>query len=129
MNKMITKIINKMLIPVVFALSIIMVNSCTYHGITSNTIMKLQKGMTPDTIQTFLIDDLVVKEILMDNIKGKQIIVDIYMKSMGEIECEYMIAFADKKLVYFGYPYEFASHTDTFINEIGKQTMIKYKEE
>jgi hypothetical protein len=88
--------------------------------------MKLQKGMTPDTIKSFLVDDLVVKEILIDNINGKHIIVDVYMKSMGEVEGEYLVAFADRKLVYFGYPYEFASHTDKFINEIGKQAMLKY---
>lgn len=118
----------RIFITAVFAFCLFFVYSCVNTSLSSRTLMKFQKGMSPDTIKSLLEDEIIVKEINIDNINGKHIIVDVYMMSMGQVEGEYLVAFADRKLVYFGYPYEFASHSDKFINEIGKQAMRKFED-
>jgi len=38
----------------------------------------------------------------------------------------YFLAFRDGKLVFWGYPHEFARSTDPYINEIGKSALKDY---
>jgi hypothetical protein len=110
-----------------FLCAAIFMSSCTNTGITTSTINQLEKGISHNyVVNKILVDDLIIKEIVLDDIEGSEIIIDMFIKQMGEEGGEYLLAFADGKLVYFGYPWEFAVYPDKFINEIGKQAMSRY---
>jgi hypothetical protein len=46
-----------------------------------------------------------------------------YRLSSGDYSSDYFLAFRDEKLVYWGYPHEFARSTDPTINEIGEKAV------
>ncbi|MBW1743367.1 MAG: hypothetical protein JRJ47_08040 [Deltaproteobacteria bacterium] len=51
-----------------------------------------------------------------------------YILSSGDYRSDYFLAFKDNKLIYWGYPHEFARVDDPYINEIGEKGVIRLKE-
>lgn len=85
------------------------------------TISKLSKGMTEKEFYAVISPgDGVYKEIDIKYITDKKVNVKICFEAVAEMQSLYFIAFVDGKLLYWGYPYKFAVHTDPFINKIGK---------
>lgn len=86
---------------------------------------KLQKGMT-------------TAQVLNTVSKGPDDIFDIHISSrpnvqytiykftlkLGGITADYLAAFNDDKLLYWGHPYEFNRYPDPEINEIGREVSI-----
>jgi hypothetical protein len=60
-------------------------------------------------------------------ISGKQIYVHVFRsghyRNIGVMDSPFIYAYTDNKLIYFGYPFEFAFHKDPLINIIGKKTL------
>ena len=55
--------------------------------------------------------------------------VQVYALSMGNVTSDYLLAFKNDKLIYWGYPYEFMRHSDPAIVEIGRWTVEKIEKD
>jgi hypothetical protein len=96
--------------------------SCATMTITD--VGKLRKGMRMDEVKSIL--PLASKYNFPVGTTDSEIIikVSVYIVSSGSYSSNYLLAFRDDQLFYWGYPHEFARSTDTLINEIGQKAVI-----
>jgi len=68
-------------------------------------------------------------EFSLDSIhEGERVLIDAYYVVSGDYTAQYMLAFSEDRLLYWGYPHEFARSKDSFINEIGKQAVTRFRQ-
>jgi hypothetical protein len=105
---------------------------CCWFGscvqFTPATLDKFQKGMT--IAQTLDITPMSPRHeftISLPSDASAKLLVHTYILSIGEYKSDYFLAFRNDKLVYWGYPHEFARSSDPYLNEIGKVAVEEYK--
>ncbi|MCF7920881.1 MAG: hypothetical protein K9N06_13300 [Candidatus Cloacimonetes bacterium] len=83
----------------------------------------LRKGMSIE--ETLLITEVqpVLTFILGDVSTQDKIEVYIFRISSGDYRSNYLIAFKNDALLYWGYPHEFARSKDALLNEIGEKAV------
>lgn len=96
-------------------------------GMTVKTLLKMQRGMPESAYNNLLVDEKLTTEFTLDDIPGKKVKIKVFIKQESEIGYTFFVAFVDDMLYYWGYPYEYARHSDPLINEIGKKAYDKYK--
>jgi len=114
-----------------FIASIILLNGCNIysfrHGLKSQTLLMMQLNMPENVFDNLKTEDEIpIAEFNLDVIKEHKVDVRVFKKLNGQDISFYFIAFSDGKLLYWGYPYEFARHSDKFINQVGKLAYQKY---
>jgi hypothetical protein len=104
------------------------INSCAAPtGMSVKTLLKMQRGMPENAYNSILENEKMKAEFTLDDIIGKQVKIKVFTKSESEIGSTFFVAFIDGMLYYWGYPYEFARHSEQIINEIGRKALAKYE--
>jgi len=100
----------------------------TCKSVTLTDVGELHKGMNAEESKAAL--PVPPKyEFSLDSIDGNgPFLVDIYLLVSGDYSSKYILAFSDSKLLYWGYPHEFARSRDSLINSIGEQSVKKLNE-
>ncbi len=103
----------------IILISSLIIISCVTMTLTD--VGKLQKGMSIEEAKRSL--PLKPKnEFSLENM-GYNIRICTYILSSGDYGSNYFLAFQDGKLLFWGYPHEFARSNDSLINEIGKKSI------
>ncbi len=103
----------------------LMLGACAQF--TPETLDKFQKGMPLAT--TMDIAPVAPRQELTITVPSDakaNYKIHVYVLSMGDYKSNYFLAFRNDKLIYWGYPHEFARSSDTYINEIGKEAVEAY---
>ena len=96
--------------------------------LTLTHVSNLRKGMTIQESQTSL-NRSYQREFILNNISSTdKIIVRLYILSSGDYESNYFLAFVNDKLIFWGYPHEFARSQDELINKIGSEAVKQLQE-
>jgi hypothetical protein len=67
-------------------------------------------------------------EFSLDSIhEGEPVLVDAYLIVSGDYSSQYILAFSKERLLYWGYPHEFARSKDVFFNAVGEQAVARLK--
>lgn len=115
-------ILNKI---VIFLVSVIL-GACAHF--TPETLDKFQKGMPlATTLNIAPIAPHTEMSITIPSDAKSVYAIHVYVLSMGDYKSSYFLAFRNDKLVYWGYPHEFARSSDHYINEIGKIAVDEYE--
>ncbi|MBS1537425.1 MAG: hypothetical protein JST20_06715 [Bacteroidetes bacterium] len=118
MNKIIVKCI------LIFAVITSCLMSCSQF--TPEVLDKYQKGMAvSQTIDISPVSPKTEFNITIPSDPAK-FIIHVYVLSLGDYKSDYFLAFRNDKLVYWGYPHEFARSSDPYLNEIGKIAVEEY---
>lgn len=64
--------------------------------------------------------------ILLPSEPTAKMLIHVYILSVGDYKSDYFLAFRNDRLVYWGYPHEFARSSDPYLNEIGKVAVEEY---
>ncbi len=64
--------------------------------------------------------------ILLHSDPTAKLLIHVYILSVGDYKSDYFLAFRNDRLVYWGYPHEFARSSDPYLNEIGKVAVEEY---
>ena len=56
------------------------------------------------------------------------VLIDAYYVVSGDYSAQYILAFSGQRLLYWGYPHEFARSKDAFVNAIGEQAVARLRE-
>ena len=87
---------------------------------------KLRKGMT--IIESQRLTKISPKfTFAFDTIEGA-IEVHSYILSSGDYGSNYFLAYKNNRLIYWGYPHEFARSKDPLLNEIGEKAVGKLEQ-
>jgi hypothetical protein len=91
--------------------------------VTLTDVGNLRKGMTMEEAKTTL--PLPPKNEFSVETSNSSIQMQVctYILSSGNYSSNYFLAFQDNKLLFWGYPHEFARSTDSLINEIGEKAV------
>ncbi len=94
---------------------------------TPETLDRFQKGMPlATTLDIAPISPRSEMTITVSSDAKSVYTIHVYVLSMGDYKSNYFLAFRNDKLVYWGYPHEFARSSDPYINEIGKAAVDEY---
>lgn len=95
---------------------------------TLTHVAKLRIGMT--IVETLSVTNVSPKhKFILDNIDtADEIEVHSYLLSSGDYISNYFLVFRNKKLIFWGYPHEYARNNDPFINKIGQQAVSELDE-
>ncbi|MBK9249027.1 MAG: hypothetical protein IPM69_13155 [Ignavibacteria bacterium] len=110
---------------VILCLNCVILGSCTHF--TPETLDKFQKGMSMAT--TLSIAPVSPREefsVVIPSDTKAEYRFHVYILSIGDYKSDYFLAFRNDRLIYWGYPHEFARSSDTYINEIGKEAVNAY---
>lgn len=89
---------------------------------------KLQKGMTTaQVLNTVSKGPDNIFDIRIPSRPNVQYTIYQFTLKLGGITADYLAAFNDDKLLYWGHPYEFNRYPDPVINEIGREALIHSK--
>jgi hypothetical protein len=89
---------------------------------------KLQKGMTTEQVlNTVSKGPDNIFDIRIPSRPSMQYTIYQFTLKLGGIKADYLAAFNDDKLLYWGHPYEFNRYPDPVINEIGREALIHAK--
>jgi hypothetical protein len=111
-------------------MAVICVDSCVSKVgfMTLSNAASLRKGMSIAESKSVL-PQLPQYEFSLDSIhEDEPVLVDAYYVVSGDYVAQYILAFSKDRLLYWGYPHEFARSKDAFINTIGEQAVIKLKQ-
>ena len=91
---------------------------------TLSHVGKLRQGMTVEESQVVL--SVSPKYTFsLDIAEGNETIeVQSYILSSGDYTSNYFLAYRNNRLIYWGYPHEFARSKDSLLNEIGRSAVI-----
>ena len=91
---------------------------------TLSHVGKLRQGMTVEESQVVL--SVSPKYTFsLDIAEGNETIeVQSYILSSGDYTSNYFLAYRNNRLIYWGYPHEFARSKDSLLNEIGLSAVI-----
>jgi len=103
---------------------VLLLNSCV-HTLTLSNIAQLRNGMTSE--QTRLTVKTPPKhQFILHDVNPPDIIeVQTYILINGIYFSCYFLAFQNNKLIYWGYPHEFARIENPLINDIGRKAVRK----
>jgi|JI10StandDraft_1071094.scaffolds.fasta_scaffold306552_3 hypothetical protein len=100
---------------------------CSCSHFTPATLDRYKKGMSIEKV-TELSPVLPETEfeITFSNptVKVKVLVFEL---ALGSYNSVYFLAFKDDKLLYWGYPHEFARVSDPFLNQIGRVAVEEYE--
>ena len=104
-------------------LLVILVSMASCVTVTISDVGKLRKGMTMEEANATL--PLPPRSTFAVEMNDRNVKVQVctYRLSSGDYSSDYFLAFRDEKLIYWGYPHEFARSTDPIINEIGEKAV------
>lgn len=106
--------------------SILFLISCAQ--ITLRQVGKLRKGMTVEESQK--VTTVPPKYTFpLGMIKGEGAIeVHSYILTSGNYRTNYFLAYRNGRLIYWGYPHEFARSKDPLLNEIGRKAVSRLEQ-
>ena len=67
-------------------------------------------------------------EFSLDSIQDAPVLIDAYYVVSGDYSAQYMLAFSKDRLLYWGYPHEFARSRDALVNAVGEQAVSKLRQ-
>lgn len=98
--------------------------SCVHpqpHRITLWHLAKLRQGMTVEESQK-VTNKSPKHTFFLDGLEGNDTIeVHAYILFSGAYGSNYFLVYRNKRLIYWGYPHEFARSKDPVLNEIGRK--------
>ena len=104
----------------------ICLGGCTHLYISTNTLDTFSKGMTLAHVKTLTPSSPIHEfEITTANPSGR-VTVLVYELSIGDYKSDYFLAFGNDKLLYWGYPHEFARSSDIYLNDVGRIAVEEY---
>jgi hypothetical protein len=97
-------------------------------GITIGDVGRLRIDMTAQESQAEL--GRPPEHVFYVEVSGtaKRFEVHTYVLSSGSYDSDYLLAFEDNRLLYWGYPHEFARSADPILNEIGQKAVAALRE-
>jgi hypothetical protein len=95
---------------------------------TLSDAANLRKGMSAEESKAVLPEPPKFEFPLEPIGDASSILVDAYYVVSGDYSSQYILAFTDGNLIYWGYPHEFARSRDSLVNAIGEQAVSKLKE-
>jgi hypothetical protein len=112
------------------AVAALLVVTCasTVGRMTLSDAANLRKGMSAEESKAALPEPPKFEFALEPIGDESSILVHAYNVVSGDYSSEYILAFTDGKLLYWGYPHEFARSRDSLVNAIGEQAVSKLKE-
>jgi hypothetical protein len=95
---------------------------------TLRHVGKLRQGMTVEESQK--VTNISRKyTFFLDTIEGDgPVEVHSYILSSGDYRSNYFLAYRDGRLIYWGYPHEFARSKDPLLNEIGRKAVNRLEQ-
>ena len=111
-------------------MAVICVDSCasSVGFMTLSDAANLRKGMSVVESKSVL-PRLPRYEFSLDSIhEDEPVLIDAYYVVSGDYAAQYILAFSKDRLLYWGYPHEFARSKDAFINAIGEQAVTRLKQ-
>lgn len=100
---------------------------CSCAQFSPETLDRFHKGMSVS--KTLDISPKSPKNeftILLHSDPTAKLLIHVYILSVGDYKSDYFLAFRNDRLVYWGYPHEFARSSDPYLNEIGKVAVEEY---
>jgi len=120
---MLTKITPAMKFVITLAIVTVVLTSCSSFELSDAN--KLQKGMSPSTVlNTVSKGPDRVFDISIPSRPNMKYTIYMFTLKLGGITADYIAAFNDDKLLYWGHPYEFNRYPDPVINEIGREALV-----
>ena len=109
---------------ILLILTTVCIMSCSQF--TPEVLDKYKKGMSiAQTLDIAPVSPLTEFNISIPSDPSK-FTIHVYVLSLGDYKSDYFLAFRNEKLVYWGYPHEFARSSDPYLNEIGKIAVEEY---
>lgn len=111
-------------------MAVICVNGCASKVgfMTLSDAANLRKGMSVVESKSVL-PRPPKYEFSLDSIhEGEPVLIDAYYVISGDYSAHYILAFSKDRLLYWGYPHEFARSRDAYINAIGEQAVTRLKQ-
>lgn len=90
---------------------------CTRAVISTYDLARLQKGMSQARVEARL--DARPDEQFVVHLVDESYIVQVFRMSSGGYLSDYLLAYQDDELMFWGYPHEFARAHDPKVNRIG----------
>ncbi len=111
---------------IALTLAVLFLASCSSFELSDAN--KLQKGMTSaQVLNTVSKGPDKTFDIRIPSRPNMQYTIYQFTLKLGGITADYVAAFSDDKLLYWGHPYEFNRYPDPVINEIGREVLIHSK--
>jgi hypothetical protein len=114
--------------PLLVALAASLIGCVTTASMTIADAGRLRRNMSSAEAQSVLLSSP-RHEITLDEVGDSgPILVDDFLLVSGDYSSRYLLAFSDGRLLYWGYPHEFARSRDPLVNAIGEQAVSRLKE-
>lgn len=107
----------------IFLISLSLIILSCANNLTLSKISPLRKAMAEEEVNS-IIQTETNREFSIKIDSTKEIIdVRTYTLSSGSYDSNYLLCYKENKLLFWGYPHEFARSNDKIINEIGKKSV------
>jgi hypothetical protein len=99
----------------------ILLIGCLPPTVSVRELGELRKGMNETTVVQIMRHQPLYRFVLEEF--NRPVWVDVYRLNTGGAFADYFLAFQDYRLVFWGYPHEFARSQDETINSMGKRAV------
>lgn len=95
------------------------------NNMSNDQLNNLQYGLTPATVATVTANPTHRQFSLV--VRGKPILVQIYTLASGDYLSDYFLAYKNNRLLFWGYPNEYARSKSQLIRAIGQRAVARWQ--
>lgn len=115
----------RLTIPIV---ALTLLSSACSSNLTFSRIAPLQKKLTEEEVNKLVEIEATYEFTLHINADSSEYKVKSYTLSIGSYDSQFLFCFKNNKLLFWGYPHEFARANSPILNEIGEKSIAKIKQ-